>query len=126
MSSNRFESTLVHNNMFGFRGVDWDATRGKFRARIFPDNHERSRWLGRYDTAIEAAKAYDEAARDVYGTDAYLNFPTDDEKQTVPSKRAEGRCPKGHDLSVYGYKHGHITNCRKCNAASQRRYKSRH
>ena len=65
MSSNRFESKLVHNNMFGFRGVDWDQTRGKFRARIFPDNYERSRWLGRYDTAIEAAKAYDEAARDV-------------------------------------------------------------
>ncbi|XP_049383828.1 dehydration-responsive element-binding protein 2F-like [Solanum stenotomum] len=37
---------------------------------------KRSRlWLGSFATAEEAAMAYDEAARRLYGPDAYLNLP---------------------------------------------------
>lgn len=32
-------------------------------------------WLGTFSTALEAALAYDEAARTMYGTNAILNFP---------------------------------------------------
>jgi hypothetical protein len=33
------------------------------------------RYIGRFDDELAAAEAYDEAARDVFGEHAYLNFP---------------------------------------------------
>jgi hypothetical protein len=117
----RAESTAVHNNMFGYRGVEWNQARGQFRARIEPANGRRGRWLGRFDTAEEAARAYDAAAREVYGDEAYLNFPNAGEKQAIPSRLREGFCPKGHDLSVHGYKHARGINCRICNSEANKR-----
>lgn len=121
MKPRRYESTAVHNNMHGYRGIEWEQSRGKFRARIEPANGKRGRWLGRFDTAVSAAHAYDEAARETYGEHACLNFPRTGEKQSVASKLNDGFCPKGHDLSIHGYKHARGINCRKCNAASKRR-----
>ncbi len=125
MRARRHESTAVHNNMHGYRGVEWAQSRAKFRARIQPASGERGRWLGYFDTAEDAARAYDEAARIVYGENAYLNFPGAGEKQTIASKVKDGFCPKGHDLSVYGYRHARGVNCRKCNAAASRRRKTK-
>lgn len=124
----RNESTAVHNNMFGYRGVEWEAARQMYRARIEPANGARGRWLGRYKTAEEAARAYDAAAREVYGEHAYLNFPAAGELQAVASRIREGFCPKGHDLSEHGYKRpdGRGINCRKCNSdANKRAYQKR-
>lgn len=60
-------------NMSGFRGVCWSKSREKWVATIGVDG--KGRYLGRFPTAEEAARAYDAAARELRGTHAWLNFP---------------------------------------------------
>lgn len=56
----------------GFRGVSFDKRRNKFYARIWLNGRRIS--LGRFQTAVEAARAYDEAAVKLHGEFARLNF----------------------------------------------------
>ena len=53
-----------------YKGVSRD--RNKFRANIMANGKRTT--LGSYSSEIEAAKAYDEAARDLHGEYARLNF----------------------------------------------------
>ncbi len=119
----RFQSTRVHGNKLGYRGIEWHEGRGRFRAVIWPLPTMR-RHLGWYLTAEEAAVAYDRAARAVYGGEAYLNFPRAGEHRAVGSRLREGICPNDHNLAEHGYirPDGRGTGCRRCNRLAARRY----
>lgn len=56
-----------------FRGVYWDKKANKWRAML---SHKGKRYMvGRFHDEITAAKAYDEKALEIVGSNAYLNFP---------------------------------------------------
>nr|AMB19656.1 DREB2A transcription factor [Oryza glaberrima] len=61
------------NSNCAYRGVR-QRTWGKWVAEIREPNRGRRLWLGSFPTALEAAHAYDEAARAMYGPTARVNF----------------------------------------------------
>ena len=65
-----------------FKGVFYDKRKHKWAARC---EYRRERiWLGYYDTEVEAARAYDRKAVELFGTFARLNFP----REWPPERRA--------------------------------------
>ena len=61
------------NTTSNFRGVYRPKVGRKWVAQITVN--QRTRKLGSYSTAVEAALAYDRAAREALGIFAHLNFP---------------------------------------------------
>ncbi|XP_047058858.1 dehydration-responsive element-binding protein 2A-like [Lolium rigidum] len=61
------------NSNCKYRGVR-QRTWGKWVAEIREPNRGNRLWLGSFPTAVEAAHAYDEAARAMYGATARVNF----------------------------------------------------
>lgn len=56
-----------------YKGVNFDKASGRWRARI--GINRKTIHIGRYTSEIEAAHAYDNAARKAFGEFARLNFP---------------------------------------------------
>lgn len=67
------------NNTSGYKGVH--RAEGRWAAKV------GSTYLGVYATPEEAARAYDTAAREIYGDFARLNFP---DEQIVVARRVGG------------------------------------
>jgi hypothetical protein len=70
-AQNSYNRGPSSNNSSGYKGVS--ATPKRWQACIQIDR--KKRFLGCFDTPEEAARAYDEAAREFHGEFARLNFP---------------------------------------------------
>ncbi len=55
-----------------YKGVSWDRTTKKWRAKIM--FNYKNIHLGFFEDEIEAAKAYDKKAKELFGEFAYMNF----------------------------------------------------
>ena len=71
-AGNMANSKNRSHNKTGYRGVWYDKKRGKFAAAIRKNG--KTVHLGRFEDAIDAANAFDDAARSEYGEYAVLNF----------------------------------------------------
>jgi HNH endonuclease/AP2 domain len=69
---NMWNSRAKSNTKSGYKGVAWDAVKQKWKARI--GHNLSSISLGYFDQPIDAAKAYDKAARELRGEFARTNF----------------------------------------------------
>ena len=57
----------------GYKGVYWRAGRNKYRVVIRSEG--KSKVVGHFSDPVQAARAYDKAALELFGEYACLNFP---------------------------------------------------
>ena len=69
---NSANQSLRKDNRSGFKGVTWNKQQSRWKAQI-RDAGKRL-FLGYFHDAAEAARAYDQKARELFGEFAFLNF----------------------------------------------------
>jgi len=72
-AENTRNKSISERNTSGYAGVSWCKDRQKWLAYIFING--KSKYLGRFEDVIEAAKKRDEYSKKHYGEYAVLNFP---------------------------------------------------
>lgn len=70
-SQNKMNSNIRKDNTSGYKGVCLDKAGRGFETYIWAE--KRKKHLGYFDTAVKAAKAYNEAAKEYFGEFARLN-----------------------------------------------------
>jgi hypothetical protein len=75
-------TVIDHLNTSGYKGVS-RLSAGRFTAALRIEGS--TRWLGTFATAAEAARAYDAASREVYGSYSRYNFPRRGERSALPA-----------------------------------------
>jgi hypothetical protein len=72
-AQNSYNRRKIKNATSKYIGVSFDKQKKKWQVQI--RRKEKNIWLGRFKSEIEAARAYDEAAKKYHGEFARLNFP---------------------------------------------------
>lgn len=68
---NAINKGLAVNNTSGYKGVSWNKATCKWYAQI--QFNRKQRTIGSFDNAVDAAKAYNEKVKELYGEFAYIN-----------------------------------------------------
>lgn len=72
---NRMNQPAREKGVSQYKGVSWHKRVKRWVANLGAKGHKKH--LGCFDTEIEAAKAYDKRAKELFGEFAYLNFPSE-------------------------------------------------
>jgi len=77
LTQNVLNSGPQKNCKSGYKGVTKRLMKNKTKYQYIARLQHKGKihHLGRFNTALEAAKAYDEKAKELFGEFAYLNFP---------------------------------------------------
>ena len=79
--ASRIQNTRNRRRIGQFKGVVFRARSNRYEAKIGVEG--RRIWLGQFPSAQEAARAYDDAARQYFGDFACLNFPHPGERPSL-------------------------------------------
>jgi hypothetical protein len=72
-SENQRNSKRRKNNKSGYKGVCWCSSGNKWKVQL--RDNGKVKCIGFFTCLIKAARAYDKAAKEMYGEFAWLNFP---------------------------------------------------